>query len=184
MMGLQTNDERCFGISAEAVLHDKEDTENLDKSAGRGRKRRFMSPAERFRRTGVKEAKRIRRFLATFDGDGAEVSLSTAATEQVIVDIPTADNQKDVFILAEEARVRPGEFVEADGQVDLVNVKAAEVETDLHLRTVSGADYTAAEAAAEVGLNTGAGFDVAVTITEDVSGLTDLRREVASHGHD
>ncbi len=77
MMGLQTNDERCFGISAEAVLHDKEDTENLDKSAGRGRKRRrFMSPAERFRRNDANETKHIRRFLATFDGDGAEVTKS------------------------------------------------------------------------------------------------------------
>ena len=103
MMGPRINDERCFGISVEAAFYDKEDTENLDKSAGRGRKRRFMSPAERFRRTGVKEAKRIRRFLATFDGEGAEVSLSTAATEQVIVDILTGDNLEDVYLLAEEA---------------------------------------------------------------------------------
>ena len=36
------------------------------------------------------------------------------------------------------------------------DVEAAEVETDLHLRAVSGADYTAAESAAEVSLITGA----------------------------
>ena len=46
---------------------------------------------------------------------------------------------------------------------------------------VSGADFTAAEAAAaEVGLKTGAGSDVAVAITEDVSGLIDLRIEIDS----
>ena len=39
----------------------------------------------------------------------------------------------------------PGEFVEADGEVDIVDVKAAEIEADLHLRAVSGADFTAAE---------------------------------------
>jgi hypothetical protein len=164
----------------EAAFHDKEDTENLDKIAGRGRKRGFMAPAERFRRAEVNEAKRIRRFLATFDGDGAEVSLSTAATEQVIVDILTGDNLEDVSLLAEEARVGPGVFVESDGEVDLVDVEAAEVEADLHLRAVSGADCTAAEAAAEVSLKTGARVDVAVTITEDVSGLTDLRIEIDS----
>ena len=71
--------------------------------------------------------------------------------------------------------MRPGEFVEADGQVDLVDVEAAEVETDLHLRAVYGADFTAAESAAEVSLKTGAGFDVAEAITEDVSELIDLR---------
>ena len=164
----------------EAAFYDKEDTENLDKSAGRGRKRGFMAPAERFRRTDVKEAKRIRRFLATFDGDSAEVSLSTAATEQVIVDIPTGDNLEDVFLLAEEARVGPCEFVEADGEVDLVDVEAAEVEDDLNLSAVSGADYTAAEATAEVSLKTGAGFDVAVAITEDESEPIDLHIEIDS----
>jgi hypothetical protein len=90
------------------------------------------------------------------------------------------DNLEDVFLLAEEARVGPGEFVEADGEVDLVDVEVAEVETDLHLRAVSGADCTAAEAAAEVSLKTGAGFDVAVAITEDVSELIDLRIEIDS----
>jgi hypothetical protein len=76
--------------------------------------------------------------------------------------------------------VGPGEFVEADGEVDLVDVEAADVETDLHRRAVSGADYAAAEATAEVSLKTGAGFDVAVTITEDVSELIDLRIEIDS----
>ena len=139
-----------------------------------------MSPAERFRRNEANETKHIRRFLATFDGDGADVSSSTAATEQVKDDIPTGDNLEDVFLLAEEARVGSGEFVEADGEVDRVDVEAAEVEADLHLRAVSGADYTAAEAAAEVSLKTGAGFDVAVAITEDVNELIDLRTEIDS----
>jgi hypothetical protein len=72
------------------------------------------------------------------------------------------------------------EGVQADGEVDLVDVEAADVETDLHPRAVSGADYTAAEATAEVSLKTGAGFDVAVAITEDVSELIDLRIEIDS----
>ncbi len=72
------------------------------------------------------------------------------------------------------------DFVEADGEVDLVDVEAAEVEDDLNLSAVSGADYTAAEATAEVSLKTGAGFDVAVAITEDVSELIDLRTEIDS----
>lgn len=57
-------------------------------------------------------------------------------------------------------------------EVGLVDLEAAEVEVDLHLRAISGTDFVtaAAEAAAAVfDLKTRAGLDVALSVVEDLS---------------
>ena len=56
-----------------------------------------------------------------------------------------------------------------------------EVQVDLHIRAVSGADLITAEvAAAEVDLKTGAGIVVALAVTEDVRGCLGLHIEADS----
>ena len=181
-MDPRINDNICFGSSVEHTLVDNEDTGNLDTSGRRGRKRGIISPAERFRRTDAKEARRIRRFLAIFDEDGVEASFSTATTEQVKVNLPTGDDPKDDFLLVEEAQAGPDAILGADAEVvGLVGVEAAEVQVDPHLRAVSGPDFITVEVAvAEGGLQIGVGSVVAPAVTENVSGCAGLHIEAES----